>query len=165
MIREKSLEPSREDAIHATRQEKMSIICLSYAATVLDDLKDEIPDRIKMIENGELRRQWLSNELDQFLNDIRLTVPMNQRLNMQNTAKDYEMRLAPKATPYYSNVIMQTEEFRELVDAARIKCRECTEDDVSCEKCRLYQLLTSLLPMEDYHVLTLCPYNLGEWRN
>lgn len=164
MIHEKPLEPSREDAVHATRQEKMSIICLSYAATVLDDLKDEIPDRIGMIENGELRRQWLSNELDQFLDDIRKTVPMNQRLNMQNTAKDYEMRLAPRAAPYYSNVIMQAEEFRTLVDAARIKCRECTEDDEECVNCKLFRLLSAIMPMEDYHMMTLCPYNLGEWR-
>ena len=75
------------------------------------------------------------------------------------------MRLAPKATPSKTSVVMQKEEYRSLVDMARIKCTECAEDDVSCEACELFQLLTVINPLDEYHGRFLCPYNLGKWRN
>lgn len=78
---------------------------------------------------------------------------------------DYEMRLTPKLTPTTSRIIMEKEEFRELVDIARTKCHDCTEDNDSCAKCRLFKLLTSILPLDDYNGGLLCPYNLGEWAN
>lgn len=164
-ITQKVLHPSNEDAVRLKRSEKMGMIVLSYAATVLDDLRNEIPGRINMAENGMERLTKISEETDALLNDLRLTVPMDQRMHLQNTAKDMEMRITPKATPSESNVLMQKEEFRSLVDFARTKCRECTDDDEECTKCELYKLLTVILPMEDYHYRYMCPYNLGEWGN
>jgi len=157
--------PSRDDAVRMTRGEKMGMLVLAYAATVLDDLQNEIPGRLKMIDGGQERLAKLSAETDALLHDLRLTVPMNQRMNLQNTAQDYEMRLAPKATPSKTTIVMQKEEFRELVEYARTKCRECMDDSDECVKCGLYQLLTVLLPLEDYDGGYLCPYNLGEWKN
>ena len=78
---------------------------------------------------------------------------------------DYEMRLTPSATPSELNVIMAREEFRTLVDSAREKCRECVQDDTECEECGLYRLLTSIVPLDEYHSMNLCPYNLGRWKN
>lgn len=159
------IDPSREDAVKLTRTEKTSMIVLAYACTILEDLQKEIPDRLKMIPDGQERVKELSDGINKVLDELRPTIPMNQRLNLSNTAKDYEFRLAPKAMPYATTVIMTKEEFQSLVDFARTKCRECTDDDNECEKCKLYQLLTEVLPLEDYHDTNLCPYNLGEWAN
>lgn len=164
-ITEQMLQPSRGDAVRLTRSEKMSMIVLAYAATILDDLKTDIADRLKMVEGGEERMARLSEETDQLLHELRLTVPENQRMNLQNTARDFEIRLSPKLTPYKTNLVMQKDEFKELVDYAREKCRDCTEDDESCSNCGLYQLLTVILPLDGYHDGMLCPYNLGEWGN
>ena len=163
-ITKKILEPSRYDAVRLTRSEKLSMIVLCYVATCLDDLQKEIPDRLGMVENGQERMKELADKSDALLNDVRLTIPMNQRMNLQNTANDFEMRLAPKLKPETTNVLMTKNEFKELVDIARTKCRDCTEDDMTCEKCRLYKLLTAILPLEDYSGM-LCPYNMGEWGN
>ena len=159
------LHPSREDAVRLTRQEKMCMIILAYVATVLDEMRSEMKDRFGMIENGNERIDRVSQEVDALLNELRLTAPLNQRMNLQNTARDFEIRLTPKMTPSKTSVVMQKEEFKELVDHAREKCRDCMEDDVNCEKCSLYQLMTVLLPLDDYHDGMLCPYNLGEWAN
>lgn len=164
-ITQTMIAPSRDDAVRLTRQEKMSMIVLAYVATCVDELQKELADRLKMIRQGEDRAHMLSTAVDELLNDLRLTIPMNQRLNLQNTAKDNEIRLTPKLTPTSTNVIMQKEEFKDLVDLARAKCRDCMDDDKACEKCRLFQLLTVLLPLDDYHDGMLCPYNLGEWAN
>jgi len=159
------MQPSRDDAVRITRNEKVGMIVLAYAATVLDDLQTEMKDRLRMIENGPERIAELAARTDELLNELRATIPMNQRLNLQNTAKDYDMRLSPKMTPTRTSVVMQKEEFKELVDHARARCRECTDDDEECEKCRLFQLLTVILPLDDYHHQLLCPYNMGEWGN
>lgn len=164
-ITKEMLSPSREDAVRLNRQEKMGMIVLAYSATIVDDLQHEIRDRLAMVQDGEERMRKLSEETDSLLNDLRLTIPVNQRMSLQNTAQDYEIHLVPKATPSETSVVMQKEEFKELVDIARVKCRECTDDGDTCTKCRLYQLLTVLLPLDNYDNGLLCPYNMGEWAN
>lgn len=158
-------DPSRPDATRLNRKEKMAMIVLAYAATILDDLQTDLADRIQMIDGGAEKLHDLSVKTDELLSELRLTVPVNQRMNLQNTATDFEIRLAPKATPSKTSVVLQKEEFKELVDFARAECRDCMDDDKTCEKCKLYQLLTVILPLDEYNGGMLCPYNLGEWAN
>ncbi len=163
-ITKEMLSPSRDDAVRLNRSEKMAMIVLAYACTILEDLKTDLAERLTTVENGPERIKELSGKADDLLNDLRETIPINQRMHLQNTATDYEIRLTPKASPYKTNVIMQKDEFKELVDFARTKCKDCMDDDKACQKCGLYQLLTVILPLNDYGGL-LCPYNLGEWAN
>ena len=163
-IEKKMLQPSREDAVRITRSEKMAMLEMAYIATVFEDIQKDLSERLTMVEDGTGRMALLSQMADALLNDLRLTVPMNQRMSLQNMAIDYEIRLTPKMTPTTTRVIMEKEEFRELVDIARVKCRECTETDESCKVCKLFTLLTSVLPLDDYSGM-LCPYNMGEWGN
>lgn len=164
-ITKEMLSPSRDDAVRLTRQEKMAMIVLAYVATVFEDVKAELSDRLGMVEHGPSAMEELSEKTDRLLNELRLTIPVNQRLNLQNTANEYEIRLTPKATPSKTTVIMQKDEFKELVDLARARCVDCMETDTACGKCKLFQLLTVLLPLDDYHDGMLCPYNMGEWKN
>lgn len=156
---------SRPDAVRLSRTEKMGMILLAHAATSLDDLQTDLSDRLGMVENGTERLRKLSHDVDGLLDDLRVTMPENQRRHLQNTAMDYEMRLSPKAQPSTTNVLMEKEEFRELVECARVKCMDCTLDDSECESCKLFRLLTVVLPMDDYHDGMLCPYNLAGWGN
>lgn len=161
----KLLDPSRPDAVRLRRNEKMSMLHLMYAVTVLEDLQDEVSERLDMIDGGKERLKKIAEDADKLLNDLRVTIPENQRMGIQNTADDYVMRLMPSSTPSESSVIMAKDEFKELVDSSRARCMECALDDEECEQCKLYQLLTSILPMDNYHVLNLCAYNLGKWKN
>ena len=157
--------PSRPDAVRLRRNEKFAMMHMMYAVTTLMDLRKDLADRLAMVENGDERMHSIAALADELLTDLRVTLPEDQRESMQHTGEDYEMRLAPRMTPYKNNVVMTNEEFRELVDASREKCRECILDDNECEECSLYRLLTCVLPMDDYHEINLCPYNLGEWKN
>ena len=159
------LDPSREDAVRLNRSEKISMIVLAYASTILEDLKTDLAERLKMVENGAERMSNASEMVDSLLHELRKTIPINQRMNLQNTATDYEIRLTPKAAPSKTSIVMQKDEFKGLVDIARAKCHDCTESDEECEKCELFQLMTVLLPLNEYHDSLLCPYNLGEWAN
>lgn len=159
------LYPSRDDAVRMTRQEKLSMLWFSNASQTVDELQKEIAGRLAMIPDGQERMKKVGEELDDMLHEVRLTIPIEQRKALQNTASDYEVRMTPKLAPSVTNVIMTKEEFRELVDIAREKCRDCTEDDNTCTSCQLFKLLTSVLPLDGYNGGLLCPYNLGEWAN
>lgn len=165
MFIRRALKDSREDAVRLTRNEKMAMLLLAYADTILDELRTDVGDRLKMIDGGAEALHEAAEKVDWLLNELRLTVPMDQRMHLQNTARDYDVRMTPKLTPGSTNVIMEKEEFRGLVECAREKCKVCTLDDEECEGCELFRLLTSVLPMDDYHNGMLCAYNLAGWGN
>lgn len=164
MIVRKELEPSRDDAVRLNRSEKQSMIVMAYVATVFDDMRKELAGRLEMVEDGPKRMDALSKDADDLLDGLRKTIPTNQRMSIQRTIEDYEMRLVPRATPSRTTVVMTQDEFKSLVDAARVKCRECTEDDKTCGRCELFKLLTVVLPLDEYEGWMLCPYNMGEWK-
>ena len=164
-ITKNMLSPSRDDAVRLNRSEKMGMITLAYTATVLEDMQTEMANRFAMVENGPERLKTASDLVDGLLNEVRMTIPIEQRMNLQNTAHEFEVRLAPKATPSKTSVVMQKEEFKDLIDCARAKCLDCMMSDTECEKCKLFQMLTIHIPLDDYHNGMLCPYNMGVWAN
>lgn len=141
------------------------MLCLMYVGTILDDSQKDLSERLDMIPNGRERMIQAAAYVDVLLNDLRVTVPENQRIGIHNTAMDYEVRLTPKLTPAETNVVMTKEEFRSLVDFAREHCANCVEDDEECTDCELYKVLTSVLPLDGYDDSNLCPYNLARWGN
>lgn len=157
--------PSREDAWDVTRGEKLSILFLMNTVSSMMDSREELRNRVSRIEGGQEMMDTMCTVSEKLLNEIRRTIPEKQRHNINNISKDMEMRMKPKSTPSETAVIMQKEEFRALVDAAQVKCRECTDSNVECKKCKLYQLLLVVLPLDRYDFGYLCPYNLTDWEN
>lgn len=88
MIVKTALEPSRDDAVRLTRLEKMGMIVLAYAATLIDELRSQLKSRIAMVEGATEEMDELSERIDKVLHDVRLTVPIEQRAHLQNTAMD-----------------------------------------------------------------------------
>lgn len=157
--------PSRADAWDMTRREKMTLTFLANTTSALLDAKSDLKERLSRIENGQERMDRLADECMDLLTEVRMTVPEKQRMSMVNTYKDYEMRLVPKMTPTKTNVVLQKEDMRTLVDAAQTKCADCTETFEESSKCKLCQLLKVILPMDSYEGTFLCPYNGREWEN
>ena len=156
---------SRTDAKELTRNEKMLITFLTNTVSALAETKDGLTDRVSMIEGGQEKLDRLVEDSLDLLNEVRLTIPENQRRSLARTAMDYEIRLTPKFTPSTHNVVVEKEDFRKLVDSAQVRCRECVDDSEECRKCDLFQLLTVVLPLDGYEGTMLCPYNMAEWAN
>ena len=157
--------PSREDAWLVTRGEKISILFLMNTVSAMMDSRDELRDRLAKIEGGQEMMDSMCETSEKLLTEIRRTIPTDQRHNINNVSRDMEMRMVPKATPRKTTVLLQKEEFRTLVDAAQVKCSDCTDDNEECRKCKLFQLLTVILPMDGYDDSFLCPYNARDWGN
>lgn len=157
--------PSREDAWMVNRHEKLSILFLMNTVSAMMDSRDELKDRVSRIDGGPELMDIMCESAEKILEEIRRTIPTEQRQNINNVSKDMEMRMVPKATPRKTMILMQKEEFRALVDAAQAKCHDCVDDTEECRKCKLFQLLTVILPMDAYDVGNLCPYNMAGWEN
>ena len=157
--------PSRDDAWDVTRPEKLSILFLMNTVSAMMDSKEELRDRVSRIDGGPEMMDTMCEVSEKLLTEIRRTIPEKQRHNINNISRDMEMRMVPKATPRKTTVLMQKEEFRSLVDAAQEKCMLCTEDGEGCRECKLYQLLTVVLPLDPHEPGNLCPYNMAGWEN
>jgi len=165
MNKEQFAIPSRDDAWLVTRGEKLSILFLMNTVSAMMDSKAELADRISHIDGGQETMESMCDQAEWILNEIRRTIPTDQRHNINNVSKDMEMRMVPKATPSKTTVLIQKEEFRSLIDAAQAKCHDCVDDNTECRKCKLFQLFTVVLPMDAYDVGNLCPYNMAGWEN
>lgn len=157
--------PSRKDAWDVTRQEKMSILFLMNTVSAMIDSRDELNDRVSRIDGGAELMDTMVDSADKLLTEIRRTIPEDQRVSINNVSKDMEMRMVPKMTPSKTTVLIQKEDFRQLVDAAQVKCRDCTDDSEQCRECGLFKLLKIVVPLERYDGTFLCPYNLAGWEN
>ena len=157
--------PSRPDAKDMTRPEKAALTFLMNVASAFADAREDLRDRLQMIEGGQELMDTIADGSIKLLTEIRMTIPEKQRTSLANTAKDYEMRLVPKMTPSKTCVVVQKEDFRSLVDAAQARCNLCTDMNEDKEKCSLFQLLKIVLPLDAYDTTLLCPYNRAEWEN
>lgn len=165
IVNDHIIDPSREDAVRLKRSERDGVLAMIQALSLLEQVEKEIPERIGLAEDGVARMAQVNEDANRLLTDIKVTIPLNQRMGIDHTGRDYQMRLMPSATPYNTSVVLTKEEFRRLVDLARATCKDCVKDDYECETCELFTLLTDILPVDDYHMMALCPYNLGEWKN
>ena len=165
MARERFVNPSRADAWDMTRTEKCSLTYLANAASTLVDAKKDLADRLGRIEGGTERMNMLADECVKLLTEVRMTIPERQRTSLSNTVKDFEMRMVPKMTPSKTNVIVEKEDFRSLVDAAQYRCKNCADLNAESRNCDLFRLLQVILPLEGYDSTILCPYNRAEWEN
>ena len=164
-MKELFVHPTRPDAKDMTRDEKACLTFLMNAASALMDAQGDLAERLKMIDGGPELMKTVAEGSVKLLTELRMTIPERQRTSLANTAKDYEMRLVPKMTPSKICVIVQKEDFRELVNAAQVQCRECAELNEDCGKCKLFRLLQVILPLDSYDTTFLCPYNMAEWEN
>ena len=162
---ERFVVPSRDDAWDVTRQEKLSILFLMNTVSSMMDSRDELKDRISRIDGGRELMETMVNSSEMLLTELRRTIPEDQRVSINNISKDMEMRMVPKMTPSKTTVLVTKEDFRQLVDAAQVKCRECTDDSEQCKACGLFKLLKNVVPLERYDGTFLCPYNMAGWEN
>jgi ribonuclease D len=157
--------PSREDAWDITRSEKMSILFLMNTVSAMMDSREELANRVSRIDGGKELMDTMVESSEKLLTEIRRTIPEDQRMSLNNISKDMEMRMVAKMTPSKTTVLVQKEDFRQLVDAAQVKCLECVDDNEQCKRCGLFKLLKNVVPLETYEGTMLCPYNMAGWEN
>lgn len=159
------LHPSREDAKPVTYREKTAILHLINQTSLLMEAKDDLADRVQMIESGPEMLRTLCETSEKLMEEVRLTIPERQRLMINNVTRDSEMRLIPKMCPTFGHLLISNDDYRELIEAARIKCNGCADTPEQAKRCKLYKLFLDILPLDSYDSVFLCPYSQPEWKS
>lgn len=156
--------PERE-CIRVTRQEMNACKLLTSLVSVTAYAVDDLRERLKVVPDGQDRMESALAAIDSLLRDICGTINIRQARQLLNAATEMEIRLVPKMTPDNTRMQMDKDEYKDLIDCAREKCKFCTEDGESCKGCRLYGILLEKIPLDDYGDGISCPYAYKEWED
>lgn len=156
-----SIDPEQCERLNRTEMNSMNwmlaaVNAVAYAQT-------DLAERMKMIPDGPKRMNDTLEMLRSVTNDLIGTVPLKQCVRIKNTMHDMELRLVPKMAAKDVRVVLSKDEAKDLVDSAQELCKTCTKDGEECKDCQLYKVLTAVLPLDDYGLGLLCPYNMAGW--
>ena len=153
-----------EDCERLKRSEMDAVRMLLAVLSAAAYAKEDLFDRLECVPYGNQRMRLALGGLRAVCDDVVGTISKSQCKQIYGTMKDFEMRLVPKLTPVSVNVILTKEQGMNLVDCAQWQCHDCVKDGEEARKCKLYQILESTTPLDDYGDGFVCPYALAEWR-
>ena len=147
-----------------TRTEMQGLEWLLTATSILADGDKDLHERLSDDDAQALFR--VRGELLKIINHLLDDVPPAQLRKVRSTMSDMQMQLVPKMMPRKVSVILSKDEGEALVDAAQHgECAYCTRTDAEARECKLYHVMTAVVPLEDYGGGLLCPYNLATWED
>lgn len=172
MAHEQYLVPER-DREPLRSYEKTCVEFFQAVWSALCAMAEKSPEVIRRIPNGERRFNLLKGQFASVNDDILGTIPVTQLQQISNRLKSNEIRFAPKPIGAVHNgdtpLMLDVETAKQLVDYAQGRggdsCEFCTLDCEECRQCKLFHLLTCVVPMDDYNRSTLCPYNTAQWED
>ena len=148
-----------------TRVQKSALIILICLETLTDDCRDDLAGRVENMEAWAEKAGKAKETLHSMVDDIIQTMAPEQLQHFKKTARDYELRLMPRMTPWSANMVVDKETLRTLIDAAQKQCVDCFKTEAESRNCKLQKLLATLIPMERYEDTGLCVFNNKEWEN
>lgn len=154
-----------EQCERLTRPEMNAVRMMLILASSMAYAKEDLCKRVKSVPDGTERMDKLLDDCSALFEDILGTVSDKQRKQLRNSAKDYEIRLVPKSTPWRTTIAVQKDDVIAITDCARERCKYCTLDGKDAQECHLYKLLEAYIPLDDYGDDIICPYAYAEWRD
>ena len=164
MIKQTFYQLPDEECERLNRTEMVAMKWMIAAVNTCAYGQDDLAKRLESIPNGKSRFRLMLGQLRAIVNDLIGTMPVKQVLTVRNLMKDMELRLVPKFTPYDKRVSMDIDDLSYIVSAAKKDhCLACVRTGDECRKCRLYQILESVAPLNDWGDSTMCPYMREDW--
>lgn len=161
-MRERFLLPDSE-CERMTRTEMNAFKMLVVSVSEVNHAKEYLARMIGIVPDGKKRFDELLTKTNEFFEDMIGTVHSRQAKSLLNSVIDNEIRLMPKMAPADLVIPVRKEDYVDLVDCAREKCKFCTLDGKTCENCKLYGILVEYVPLDDYGDGISCPYAFQEW--
>ena len=153
-----------EQTERVNRTEMMALRWTLAAINSLAYGQDDLDKRLDFIPNGKVRYRLMLGQLRAICNDLLGTIPEKQRNTIKNVMNDMELRMVPKFSPKANRVCMGIEDLSYLVDHAKKDiCTACIFDGDECRQCELYQIMSSIAPLEDWGSSSMCPYSREDW--
>lgn len=147
-----------------TRYERTALVMLICAETIVKDAVKDLHRRMEAKDGWDENAETACGCLKSMVNSVLGTLNEDQMMHLKKTAYDYEIRLKPKLSPMDTNMVLDKETLKTLIDAAQEQCTACVMDAEECRECKLQRILSMLCPMPHWDTVS-CPYALAEWEN
>ena len=96
-----------------TRTEMHSLQWLLNDISSMSYAQEDLAKRLECVPAGMQRMRLATGQLRSLLRDLFGTIPEKQRRQIQNAAKDMEVRLVPKLTPRKVSLVLEEETAKE----------------------------------------------------
>jgi len=156
-----------EDQCERVNRQEMT--ALRWCVAAINNVayaKDDLQKRLDCIPGARVRWAMMLGSFQRLMDELLGTIPIKQHLAIQNVTTDMELRMVPKFTPPPNRACVQLEDLSFLIRAAQKNdawCMSCTLNGEECRQCKLYQILESLTPQQEWGDSTICPYNREDW--
>lgn len=149
-----------------TRTEMSSLRMLLVLASEMNYAVEDLENLLKIVPEGQDRMNELASKTSNLFRDLLGAVTDKQRRALRNSANDYDFKLTPKLSTDGLTLAMSREDMSMLVNCAREKCKYCTFAGKEIKSCKLYSLLETYIPLDEYGDDSIaCPYAFQEWGN
>ncbi|MBR3333144.1 MAG: hypothetical protein IKG23_02530 [Clostridia bacterium] len=149
-----------EDRERMTRSQINALIWLINVVACTACLEEDFGTRLDCIPYGRRRVRMTLGQLRAIIEDLKGTITADQMRRIQNSCRDYMMRLVPKQMPKGDVLALDRKHAKLLVDAAQeSRCLGCVLDAKECRSCEMYKILVAYLPLDDYSGEN-CPYGM-----
>jgi hypothetical protein len=145
-----------------TRDEMQAMQMLMSSLSNVRYAKEDLQRRLGTFPGGIGRMNMLIGQFESLFRDLCGTVSDKQRKHLRGVCNDMEVRLVPKLTGRRTSLLLTPEEGKELVTFAQAQCVDCLKETEEAKRCKLCQLLTTVVPLNNYDGI-LCPYSRAEW--
>ena len=119
--------------------------------------------RLERVPDGKQRFLDAMAAFNGLMDDLLETVPQKSQRRMENITSDYKIILAPQASSEPKRLILEREDANTVMDAALKTCGDCYKSDEEARKmCKLYKVLETYCPLNDYGNGMICQYGKSE---
>ena len=154
-----------EDCERLNRPEMQALRWVIAALNSVALAEKDLQKRLECVPEGQVSYRLMLGQLRALCNDMIGTIPVKQCKQIKNVMDDMELRMIPKYTTNKNQVVMGVDDVSYIVSHAQRDeelCQTCIMDGNECRSCKMYQILESVAPLEDYGSGMMCPYN-GDW--
>lgn len=141
------------------RAEMNAIIYLRCALASSGYCWSELQGRLERIPDGAKRFRDAMDGFKTVMDEIIATAPEESERRLDNITHDYKIVLAPQPQTEPKALILQREDAETVMAAALKACGDCYKSDEEARRtCRLYKILETYCPLDDYGNGMICQY-------
>jgi len=145
------------------RGEMNAIIYMRCALASAGYCWGDLDKRLDMIPDGKNRFRAAMDGFNSVMDEIIATAPEESERRLANITHDFKIMLAPKPQTEPKVLTLRREDAETVMAAALKTCGDCYKSDDEVRRtCKLYKVMETYCPLDDYGNGMICQYGKSE---
>lgn len=148
-----------EDRERMRRDEMNAMVYMQCAIAAMGYCWKDLRNRLEYIPAGVQRFKMAMGAMKSIFDDLHETLPTKSERRMSTISHDFKIVLVPKPTSEPQKLVLDRDDAIALMEATIYRCKDCVKSDEEARKsCRLYSILETYMPLNDYGDGLMCEY-------